>query len=171
MLATRITTEIGSPVSRNAAKTVVFGQFYGRGPESLAKQLRISDSLAKKLVASLDNLYPTFMAWKKSHTSKCFDQGYIDTYGGFKRYLQHDHYALLDFAMNGLIPSLSFDRDAVNTTIQGTGADICKSAMIKVFFALLEKNLYPQVRIVHQIHDEIIIEIPDYLVNDLDFIR
>ena len=80
------------------------------------------------------------------------NQGYVATLLGRRRYLpdiRHSNFNLRSFA----------ERTAINTPIQGTAADIMKNAMIKVAAALKEANL--KSRILLQVHDELVLEVPE----------
>jgi DNA polymerase I-like protein with 3'-5' exonuclease and polymerase domains len=62
--------------------------------------------------------------------------------------------------------SSSFERDVMNTPIQGTGADICKSSFLSVYQHLHQNNLLMKVNIIALIHDELIIKIPKKLATN-----
>ncbi len=137
---------------RSRAKTVNFGIIYGQSEFSLAGDLKISRKEAKEYIDS-----------------------YFEHYSGVKEYMdktiedaKRDLYVTTLFNRRRHIPELaaknfnlrSFgERAAMNTPIQGTAADIIKIAMVKVSKAL--KNKCPEAKLILQIHDELICEVPD----------
>ena len=85
-------------------------------------------------------------------TREAKEKGYVTTLFGRRRYipeLQAKNFNLRSFG----------ERAAMNTPIQGTAADIIKIAMVKVSEALKEKC--PEARLILQVHDELIVEVPE----------
>lgn len=142
---------------RSRAKTVNFGIIYGQSEFSLASELKISRKEAKEYIDS-----------------------YFANYSGVKNYMDEtienakkDSYVTTLFSRRRYIPELaaknfnlrSFgERAAMNTPIQGTAADIIKIAMVKVYDAL--KKQCPQARLILQVHDELICEVPNESAED-----
>jgi DNA polymerase-1 len=148
-----------TPEMRRQAKAINFGIIYGMGPFGLAKQLRISNALAKTSI-----------------------ERYFDRYQGVKRFVEEviretkkNEYCKTLLGRKRPIPELGSrnrtvrqqgERLAVNTTIQGTAADLIKKAMIEIHSLLHEQGLKTSMLL--QVHDELIFEAP---MEELDQIK
>ena len=150
---------------RRFAKTVNFGVMYGMSAFRLAKDLGISRTEAKMFI---DQYFQTYADVKK-FLDKTIDDaksfGYVETIMGRRRYLPEIR------SSNKLI-SQAAERVAVNTPIQGTAADIVKTAMIKVNDRLSREM--SDVKMLLQVHDELIFECPEnesYVQKAIDLIR
>ena len=169
-ISEKATVLAGSLITRSQAKTINFSLIFGKEIASLAKDMRLSYETAEKIYNGVLNFFSDFKSWKKSHVTKCYNQGYIETVGGYKRYMEVKHFSLLTWDLiDSSVYNRSFERDSVNTTVQGTGADICKSAMI-ASWNFFNQNPHLNCRLVYQIHDEIIFRVPNHLVSDLNFL-
>ena len=140
---------------RDQAKILNFGIIYGMGEQALAQQLKISRTQANLL------LHNYFARFKKVHEfllsleEYALQKGYIKTALGRRIYLPQD--AMKDVR--------HCKRVARNAPIQGTGADIVKLALCKVF-----KRLYYEdtnARIVNVVHDELVIECAEKHMHDI----
>ena len=137
---------------RRDAKTINFGLIYGMGPQKLAGELRISLKEAKEFIARYFE--------KLQHLKEFYDQvekdakaqGYVATLAGRRRYLPEIQ------SGNNMLQSQA-RRQAINTVIQGTAADIIKIAMIKTAEDQQLKQLGAQ--LILQIHDELVLEVPE----------
>lgn len=141
---------------RRRAKAVNFGIVYGIGAFSLAKDIGASLSEAKKYI-----------------------DDYLDHFSGVKNYMENviksaekDGYAVTLFGRRRFIPEILAAnktvkalgrRIAMNTPIQGTAADIIKLAMVRVYRRL--KSELPDARLILQVHDELIVEVPESLAE------
>lgn len=136
---------------RSAAKSVNFGIIYGVSVFGLSQGLGISRSEAQQLISGYFESFPKISQFIKDKIQFAKDNGYAKTLLGRRRYLNN---------INSQNQSLrSFDeRNAVNMTIQGTGADMIKIAMVKMYNRLKEENL--QSKMILQIHDELIFDVP-----------
>ena len=138
---------------------------YGMSAFRLAKDLGISRTEAKMFI---DQYFQTYADVKK-FLDKTIDDaksfGYVETIMGRRRYLPEIR------SSNKLI-SQAAERVAVNTPIQGTAADIVKTAMIKVNDRLSREM--SDVKMLLQVHDELIFECPEnesYVQKAIDLIR
>jgi DNA polymerase I-like protein with 3'-5' exonuclease and polymerase domains len=88
--------------------------------------------------------------------------------------LEPQHYSILGgskkMGENNYSPK--FERDAVNTLIQGTGADICKSGMLAAnkYLRSLKGETFNKAKLIHQIHDELVFHVPTELTKDNEFL-
>ena len=141
-----------SPDQRRNAKTINFGLIYGMGAQKLGQELKISSAEAKEFIAryferltGLKNFYEEVEATAKR-------QGYVTTLGGRRRLLPDI------LSANGQAFALA-RRQAINTVIQGSAADIIKLAMLAV--ARDEELRRMDARLLLQVHDELLLEAPE----------
>ncbi|MBF0276045.1 MAG: DNA polymerase I, partial [Nitrospinae bacterium] len=142
--------ELVTDEMRSMAKAVNFGIIYGQTPFGLSKQLKISMKDAKNFIDNYFLLFPGILKFMSETIEVARDLGYSETYYGRKRYI-HDinspNKNLREYA----------ERTAVNSTIQGTAADIIKVAMINIQRKIEEENLSG--RMILQVHDELVFEV------------
>ena len=136
---------------RAKAKTINFGILYGQGARALSEQTKMSVSDAKKLIENYYNRYPELKTYANHQVDFVRENGYVKTLFGRKRALPYIH------SQNGLLRSAA-ERNAVNTPIQGTAADIIKKAMIDTDSALRKNGL--KTKMILQVHDELVFELP-----------
>jgi DNA polymerase-1 len=141
---------------RRAAKTINFGLMYGMGPLNLSRQLSISFGEAKKFIDTYFMQFPRIKNYMESSIQKVRDCGYSETIFGRRRYLPEIK------AKNRIIREAA-ERTAINTPVQGAAADIIKIAMINVDKEI--KNVFPTARMLLQVHDELIFEVPEDIVE------
>lgn len=138
---------------RTGAKAVNFGIVYGISDFGLAKQLGITRTEAAGYIKNYFERYVGVKAYMERMVKTAREQGYVETLMGRRRYLpdiNHRNFNLRSFA----------ERTAINTPIQGTAADIMKLAMLKVAEALKAHQM--QTRILLQVHDELVLEVPEH---------
>jgi DNA polymerase-1 len=146
-----------TPDMRRVAKTVNFGIIYGMSAYGLARSLGIENKQAKEFIDRYFAKYPGVKHYMKEIVKKAKEQGYVTTVLGRKRYipdLKSKIRTAREFA----------ERTAINTPIQGTAADIIKLAMIEVDKTIQTKKI--PCRILLQVHDELIIEVPENEIKD-----
>jgi len=137
---------------RNKGKTLNFGILYGMGPQSLADQLGISVKEARQLMDEYFRRFPVMSLYLKQVHEFCRMNGFVETIGGRKRRLPD--IMSWDPAKKGRA-----QRQAFNARVQGSAADILTAAMIKIDRDKKLKELGAKMLL--QIHDEIIFEIPE----------
>ncbi len=143
---------------RRAAKAINFGLIYGMSAFGLAKQLNIGRYEAQDYVDLYFERYPGVKKYMDDTRALAHEQGYVETVFGRRLYLpeinarnkQRQQYA---------------ERTAINAPMQGTAADIIKRAMINVDAALSKSKL--DARVVMQVHDELVVEVPEKQLEDL----
>ncbi len=141
-----------TPEMRMAAKTVNFGILYGQGPFGLSQQLHISFKEASEFIKTYFERYPAILGFLENCKASARKTGFSTTLTGRQRPIPE-----LD-NKNPAVRSAA-ERLAVNTPLQGTAADLIKLAMIAIDEEIQRKNL--QGKMILQIHDELIFEIPD----------
>ena len=144
---------------RRTAKAVIFGIVYGISGYGLGENLDITPTEAKKYIEKYLNLYPEVDNYMKEIVEKTRSLGYVRTLFNRKRTIEEINNT------NYMIRSQG-DRMALNTPIQGTGADILKLAMIEINKKLKENNL--KTKMLLQVHDELIFDTPE---NELEIIK
>ncbi len=136
---------------RSRAKTVNFGIIYGQSEFSLSQELKISRKEAKEYIENYFNNYNSVKEYMERTIENARESGYVSTIFKRRRYIPE--LAAKNFNLR------SFgERVAMNAPIQGTAADIIKIAMVKVYNSLREKC--PSARLILQVHDELICEVP-----------
>ena len=147
---------------RGRAKAVNFGIVYGQTPFGLAQQLGISPDEAADFIARYFEQYQGVQQYIENCLSQARDTGVTRTL--FGRIRQHPEIN----AKNGMRRSMA-ERTAINSPIQGTAADIIKIAMIRIADELHRARL--KTRMVLQVHDELIFEVPDEELSVKDTIQ
>lgn len=141
-----------TPRMRRVAKTINFGVLYGMSPYGLAKTLDISDEEAKKFINDYFAKFPGIQVFMEGVLLMARNKGYVETLFGRRRYLPEIHASVPQVRM-------AAERMAVNMPVQGTAADIMKLAMIKLDQKLKETR--SGARILLQVHDELVLEVPE----------
>jgi DNA polymerase-1 len=137
-------------IPRKGAKVVNFGVLYGMGPDKLARTLDISTAEAKSIVSGYESTYRGYSRWKEATENFAERHKYIKTiFGRIRR---------LPDASNPRNRTAYFRalRQAVNTVIQGSAADLMKIAMNKVANAYQRENM--DAHILLTVHDELLNE-------------
>ena len=144
---------------RRQAKTANFGIIYGISAFGLAQQLDCSRSEAKALIDGYFAAFPGVIDYIEKQKELARQQGYAVTLFGRKRYLPDI------LSHNATVRSFA-ERNAVNSPIQGTAADIIKMAMVTIHRRLKEEGLKTQM--IMQVHDELNFNVP---LNEVDKVR
>jgi DNA polymerase-1 len=140
------------PAQRERAKAVNFGIVYGQTPFGLAQQLGISPDEAADFISKYFEQYQGVQQYIENCLSQARDLGVTRTL--FGRIRQHPEIN----SRNGMRRGMA-ERTAINSPIQGTAADIIKIAMIRIADELQRRKL--RTRMVLQVHDELIFEVPE----------
>ena len=144
---------------RRQAKTANFGIIYGISAFGLAQQLDCSRSEAKDLIDGYFAAFPGVIDYIERQKGLARRQGYAVTLFGRKRYLP-------DIVSHNATVRSFAERNAVNSPIQGTAADIIKMAMVTIHQRLKEEGLKAQM--IMQVHDELNFNVPE---NEVDRVR
>lgn len=143
--------EMVTPQMRSAAKAVNFGILYGMGAFSLSQDIHVSVCQANQYIQNYMAQFPKVSLFMDKIVEETKRNGYVSTY--FKR-----RRPVPELLASNKMVQASGKRIAMNTSIQGTAADLIKLAMIHVY-SRLQKDV-PDARLILQIHDELIVEVP-----------
>ncbi|HRP31206.1 MAG TPA: DNA polymerase, partial [Agriterribacter sp.] len=134
---------------RYKAKSVNFGIIYGQGAFGLADNLGISRSEAKEIIDNYKREFAGISRYMDNTIHFAQEHGYVQTLMGRKRWLRDINSA--NFTVRGFA-----ERNAINSPIQGTAADMIKLAMQKVYAAIQKHKM--QSKMILQVHDELIFD-------------
>lgn len=143
---------------RSQAKAVNFGVLYGMGPVRLARDLKIPRRTASQFVKDYFERQPGVRIFIDKILEEAQEKGVVRTLMGRRRPID-------DIRSKNRGSRAAAERIATNTPIQGSAADLIKLAMLRVSGVLEEK--YPQVRLLLQVHDELLLEVPEALGEEV----
>ncbi len=141
-----------TPEQRRLAKTVNFGLIYGMSAYGLASRLGIEQEEAERFIRAYFEQFPRVKAYIEKTVQQAWEQGYVTTLLGRRRpipTIRSENRNLREAA----------EREAINAPIQGSAADIIKIAMVRLYGALKGRGL--RSRLLLQVHDELVLEIPE----------
>ena len=143
---------------RREAKAINFGILYGQGAYGLSQTAEISFGRAKEFIANYFSIYKDIKKYTEDMVVFAREHGYVETMFGRRRYLPE---------INSQIPMVraGAERMAVNTPLQGTNADMTKKSMI-LAQKLIDERYSDSVKMIIQVHDELIFEIKDEKVHE-----
>ncbi|QEC68390.1 DNA polymerase I [Panacibacter ginsenosidivorans] len=144
---------------RYKAKSVNFGIIYGQGAFGLADNLGISRSEAKEIIDNYKKEFIGITKYMDDTINFAREHGYVQTLMGRKRWLRDINSS--NFTVRGFA-----ERNAINSPIQGTAADMIKLAMIKIHAAMKKEKL--QSKMLLQVHDELVF---DALKEEMDTLK
>ena len=156
-----IYTTIGDTVGvdRSAAKTLVLAMMYGVGPDKIAESIGVSVDEARGLLDSFLSKFPAVARYKKQVVSESRRRGPVPhalTYMNRRRYLP-------ELRSNVVWQRARAERQAFNTVIQGSAADLIKLAMIRA-----HKLIPDESSLILTIHDELVTVTPDHLAEETE---
>ncbi|MBD2296168.1 DNA polymerase I [Anabaena sphaerica FACHB-251] len=153
---------------RRFAKTINFGVIYGMGSLKFARSTGVDKANANEFIKRFNERYPLVFKYLEGVKKQAISQGYVETILGRRRYLDFTSKSLQelrgrdleDINLSKLKNLGAYDagllRSAANAPIQGSSADIIKIAMVQLHEVL--KNY--QARLLLQVHDELVFEVP-----------
>lgn len=144
------------PDERRNAKTINFGLIYGMGVQKLARELNIKQTEAKEFTERYFEKLSTLKAYYDTIVEDAQQHGFVTTLAGRRRLLPELH------STNNQVASEA-RRQAVNTVIQGTAADIIKKAMVAAHKDKVLRELGAS--LILQVHDELIVEAPEATIE------
>ncbi|OCG63906.1 DNA polymerase I [Gilliamella sp. Fer4-1] len=142
---------------RRRAKAVNFGLIYGMSAYGLSKQINIARKEAQFYIDRYFERYPSVQTYMDEIRQQATEQGYIETLSGRRLYLPK-------IKSGSGIERRGAERAAINAPMQGTAADIIKTAMIKVS-DWIKSQPVGNIRMVMQVHDELVFEAKEELVE------
>jgi DNA polymerase theta len=140
-------------VQRNQTKSLCYGVIYGMGTKALAEKMDVEEVEAKKLIEEFHNTYPTIRKFTEKIVQRTKELGFIETVTCRRRYLP-------EINSEHSSESSKAERQALNSTIQGSASDLVKNAILK-----MEKNLRKSFftdsdcKLVLHLHDELFYEV------------
>ncbi len=143
-----------TPEMRREAKALNFGVLFGMGPLGFARSAGIDKMRAREFITKYLNKFSGMAAYMEKTKNEARENGFVKTYFGRRRELPE---------INSGLPQLvsQAERMAINAPIQGTEADIMKLAMTKIYDYIHANSFEEEVRILLQVHDELLCEIKE----------
>jgi DNA polymerase-1 len=144
---------------RYKAKSVNFGIIYGQGAFGLADNLGISRTEAKEIIDNYKKQFANIQRYMDDTINSAREHGYVQTLMGRKRWLKDINSA--NFTVRGFA-----ERNAINSPIQGSAADMIKMAMVKVHEAFIKHKF--KSKMILQVHDELVFDALKDEVKDIE---
>ena len=144
---------------RRRAKEVNFGIIYGISPFGLSQNLDISRSEAKEIIDSYFSEFSLVKRYMDDSIKKAKEKKYVETILGRRRYLRDIDSR--NFTLRGFA-----ERNAINSPIQGSAADIIKLAMIKISDWMKTREL--KSKMIMQVHDELVFDVKKLERDELE---
>lgn len=139
--------------TRSIAKSINFGLIYGMGHKTLSQNLKIEPNLAKSYIEKYFENFTSIKEYFERVKESARQNGFISTLLGRKRYF--------DFQNTSAMVSAAYERESVNSVLQGSAADVIKLAMLEI-----SRHLDENKKLILQIHDELIFEIKDEMLEN-----
>ena len=139
---------------RRAAKTVNFGIIYGMGPRALSRSIEVSFAEAKAFIEKYFETFPSVRAYLDEVLMRAKQDGFAQSHFGRRRYLP-------DLDSGVQMVRAAAERMAKNMPLQGTASDVMKMAMIEVDAWIRAEAFGDAVRLLLQVHDELVLEVVD----------
>ena len=143
---------------RDVGKTVNFATIYGQGAGALSTQLRVDKREAQRFIDAWFDAYAGVARFVDDAVARARDRGFAETLLGRRRVIP-------ELSSRSPMDRAFGERVAVNTPIQGSAADVCKVAMLRIAARLT--NEAPRTRMLLQVHDELVFEAP---ASDVDVV-
>jgi DNA polymerase I len=142
-----------NPDTRGKAKTINFSLLYGISRWGLAGRLGIKSDEAQDMIDKYFERFPGIRSYISNTLIEAKESGFTKTLFGRKTHFTR-------ITSQNQTERQGSERAAINAPIQGTSADIIKRAMVRMLPALAEAGL-PKVRMLLQVHDELVFELPE----------
>ena len=152
-----VPTEEVTTNQRRSAKAINFGLIYGMSAFGLAKQIDVGRNQAQDYMNKYFERYPGVLTYMEDTRINATEKGYVETLFGRRLYLP-------DIKARNAMRKKAAERAAINAPMQGTAADIIKKAMLAVDEWIIEQN-DPRIKMTMQVHDELIFEIHQDIVE------
>ena len=143
---------------RRRAKAVNFGLIYGMSAFGLSKQINIPRKEATFYIDRYFERYPGVQTYMEKIRNQASTQGYVETLSGRRLYLPK-------ITSSRVNEKRGAERAAINAPMQGTAADIIKTAMIKMS-EWIKTQPSGNIRMLMQVHDELVFEVKEELVSE-----
>ena len=149
-----------SPEMRREAKALNFGIIYGMGPQGFARSAGITQSEAKKFIERYFDEFPKIREYMDKMRSEAHDNGVVFTLLGRRRQISEIYSSIPEVIRQA-------ERMAINFPVQGLAADIMKLAMIKIHEHIDRKYKTDEVKMLLQVHDELVLEVKEEITDKL----
>ena len=143
---------------RNLAKTINFGIIYGISAFGLSKQLGTTVSVSRNYINRYFDRYSEVKTYMRSSVEQARSRGYAETLVGRRR-------PIPELVSGNRVERSRGEREAINTPIQGSAADIINLAMIRIFRRLEEGGFSS--KMILQVHDELLFEVHETELEEL----
>lgn len=141
-----------TPKQRGVGKLVNFATIYGQGATALGQILGVPRKQAEAYISGYFEYYAGVRTWLDATIAQAHIDGYVETVLGRRRYIP-------ELSSNNWQDKQYGERISANTPIQGSAADICKLAMLRIDAELKAAKL--ETKMLLQIHDELVFEAPE----------
>ncbi|EHN6901773.1 DNA polymerase I [Campylobacter jejuni] len=139
--------------TRSVAKSINFGLIYGMGYKTLSQNLKIEAHLAKSYIEKYFENFTSIKKYFEKVKNEAKQNGFTATLSGRKRYFDFENAKPMQIAM--------YERESINSILQGSAADVIKLAMLEI-----NRELNEDKKLILQIHDELIFEVKDDLCEN-----
>ncbi len=148
-----IALEEVSPEQRRSAKAINFGLIYGMSAFGLGRQLHLGRKQAQEYIDRYFERYPGVQAYMDDIRASAARQGFVETLRGRRLHLP-------EINSRNAMRRQAAERTAINAPMQGTAADIIKTAMISID-QWLGSSEEVDARMIMQVHDELVLEVAE----------
>ena len=148
----KVSADKVTPEMRRRAKTINFGVLYGMGSRALAAGMKVPYEEAEQYLREYLIDFPGIQEYRERVAAEGRKNGYVSTLFGRRRYLPNLK-SRFEYVRG------EAERMAINAPIQGTEADLIKRAMIEIAQALALSGGNNDIRLLLQVHDELLFEI------------
>lgn len=155
----QVSLEAVTSEMRREAKAVNFGILYGQGPHGLSQGVDIPYARAKEFIDQYFIVYKDVKKFIDKTIEIARKKGYTETLFGRRRFLPEINSSVMQVRK-------AAERMAINTPLQGTAADIIKIAMIKVQKMIGEGYKNGEVKMLLQVHDELLFEVKENKIKE-----
>jgi DNA polymerase I-like protein with 3'-5' exonuclease and polymerase domains len=154
-----IYTTVGNTlgVDRKAGKVLVLSMAYGVGPDKIAESIGCSITEARNLLSGFESRFPSVGRYKRAVVSQCRRQApipYAETLFKRRRYIP-------ELRSREVWERSRAERQAFNTVIQGSAADLIKLAMVRAYHMIPDES-----SLILTVHDELVTVTPDHLAEE-----
>jgi len=155
--AIKLFGEEEAEAKRSQAKSVNFGILYGMGQKKLSDELGITSKEAKEIIVNYFEAFPTIQSFLTKIQEDVKSIGYVETILKRRRIFDYENATGMQKA--------AFMRESVNAVFQGSAADLIKLSMLEIESYIKEENIDGEMLL--QIHDELIFEVKEEIVEDV----
>jgi DNA polymerase-1 len=145
---------------RNSAKAINFGVLYGMGSFGLAQRTGMTNYEAQNFIKKYFETFSQVKIYLENTIKEARRVGYVETLFGRRRYIPELKSPNKQIKNSG-------ERMAINMPVQGTAADIMKMAMINFYKTIEKENLKKDVKMILQVHDELVVECKEALAEKI----